>query len=372
MRTPYWIYFFFLLNCLESQEIPLTRLIEAYYEAGDYDEALDLLKKLQAENLPTWQKARVMYNIGTILMHKGLLEEASSAFASIPLTLYSLPVLRPAIRNNLAVLNFMKALKVMDKKELTLSDYNQALYLLENAEREAIDAQEAICAFYQEEACGLQKDQMELLAAINNKKEELSKVKTIQKDKVPSEEEVNPENILEAGIQAQLQSLSFSRIAEIKGEEKFNDKLPQAQSNVLKAIDSFLQVVIDTQKKDYLFRCQRMPWEKVIPLFNQGKQTALEAKSQLVNFSTLLQAIILQEQTLQFWQEALKALQQPLSEEDMYCENQKSKRESASSSVQESEGITTQDVLRQLLLMDQDDQQLQPAPIEPKKGLKPW
>ena len=373
-----WIYCVFVLNCLEAaEEIPLTRLIEAYYEAGDYDEALDLLEKLRAENLPAWQKVRIMYNIGTILMHKGLWEEASSVFASIPLSFHSLPILRPAIRNNLAVLNYMKALNVMEKKELTLNEYNHALYLLENAQREAKDAQEAVCAFYQMEDCSLQKDQIELLAAIKNKREELLKakeeIKTAQKDKIPfKDEEISPKDILEAGIQEQLQALSLSRIAEMKGEKQFNAQLAQAQSNVLEAIDSFMQVVLDTEKKDYLLRCQRMPWEKVLPLFNQGKQSAVEAKSKLTHFSTLLQAIRLQEQTIQFWQEALTAIQKPLTEEDLYCENQKGKGESASSPVQQSEGSTTQDVLRLLLLMDQDDQQLQPESVEPRKGTKPW
>ncbi|HEY4832381.1 MAG TPA: hypothetical protein VIH61_07490 [Waddliaceae bacterium] len=125
-KAQFWIYFVLILNCLEAvEEIPLTRLIEAYYEAEDYDEAIELLKKLQAEKLPAWQKARIMYNIGTILMYKGLWEEASRVFSSIPLSLHSIPILRPAINNNLAILNYMKAKQLMSKKELTLNCDNQ-------------------------------------------------------------------------------------------------------------------------------------------------------------------------------------------------------------------------------------------------------
>ena len=185
-------------------------------------------------------------------------------------------------------------------------------------------------------------------------------------------EEKGPGAILEKGIQEQLHALSLSHLASEKKENQPNEALIQSQSTALKAVDSFLQSVFETEKKDYARRCQRKPWEDVIPLFYQGKDAAEEAKVKLANFSTLPQAIRLQEETLKFWEQALKQLRKPLKDEDLFCENQKSKTESKSASAQPAEGGTTQDVLRLLLLMNQEDQTLQGAPAEVQKGVKPW
>jgi tetratricopeptide (TPR) repeat protein len=367
----FWIYFVLILDRLGTEEIPLTRLIEAYHEAGDYEKAIELLKKLNSEPLAGWQKARIMYNIGTILMYQGLWDEASSAFSSIPLSLHSLPILRPAIKNNLAILNYMKALQLISKEEITVTEYNQALYLLKNALRDAKEALQANC-MQDANNCNLQKDQLELLATIKDAKRRVVNVMQTPHDSEKEKIAISPESILEVGIQKQLHSLSLARISEMKEKEPFNAKLAKAHSEVLEAVSSFLPVVIALERRNYSQRCQRKPWEDVIPLFNQGIQSALNAKESLNNFLTLPQSIRSQEQTLEYWQEALNALQKPLTKQDQFCENQNNKTSDESFSKESNEEEPIQNVLRLLLLMDQEDQKLQPASIEVQKGTKPW
>lgn len=188
-------------------------------------------------------------------------------------------------------------------------------------------------------------------------------------------DEKTPEQILESSIQEQAYALSLTRLQLQIAGTQLNPELEKSQSFVIEIAAPFLPSVLAKEKKEYVVRCQRMPWEKVIPLFDQGMQTAEKAKTAISEPENLNKGIRLQEDTLKYWQEALEWMKKPLTDEDMRCERAEKKREPDEKSSPRSSGEATdsKEVIRLLLNMNQDDMKTRSEPAAaPLKGEKPW
>lgn len=89
--------------------------------------------------------------------------------------------------------------------------------------------------------------------------------------------------------------------------------LQNAQQKVIKQADDFLPAVLTFEKKAFeskdkkVQRCQKKPWDQVLPLFDKGY---LNAQSALTGINQTQTALILQTSTLVHWQEALRLLSQ--------------------------------------------------------------
>ena len=92
------IFYFLVYPCfgLKSEEtlspLRLTELKgEALLEAHDYQGAIETYEQLLTPPLPSWQKGRVLYNIGVIHLSQQQPEEALNIFQKIDPTTLFLP-----------------------------------------------------------------------------------------------------------------------------------------------------------------------------------------------------------------------------------------------------------------------------------------
>lgn len=116
----------------------------------------------------------------------------------------------------------------------------------------------------------------------------------------------------------QLSFLSILIPKDFKDQTALQKTLQIQQQNVLQEVKPFLKAVLTEQKTHFQqAKCQRFPWEQVIPLFDKGYQAAQEADKELKHTPVRRQVLITyQEQTMQNWQKALDLLQHPLDQQN--------------------------------------------------------
>ncbi len=116
----------------------------------------------------------------------------------------------------------------------------------------------------------------------------------------------------------QLSFLSILIPKDFKDQTALQKVLQNQQQNVLQEVKPFLKAVLTEQKAHFQeAKCQRFPWEQVIPLFDKGYQAAQEADKELKHTPVRRQVLITyQQQTMQDWQKALDLLQHPLDQQN--------------------------------------------------------
>lgn len=151
-----------------QEEVLLTRQAEAFFHAGEYTKAQELFEKLEQEKLAPWQRARLVYNIGTILLREGRWDEALTAYSDIPFTPHTAPLLSRVVKTNAAILQYRRATSL---EKQTLSDYSQALYLYREVLRNINEADDAECILQSvlgKEICRSMEDLKALRSAVKN------------------------------------------------------------------------------------------------------------------------------------------------------------------------------------------------------------
>jgi tetratricopeptide (TPR) repeat protein len=128
-----------------EDDVLLIRQAEAYFQAKDYERAYELYQKLLDENLAPWQRERLFYNLGTVLLEKGDFDGAEAEFKRISGSVEGSPYLSTASQTNLAILKYRKALRILRKQPLMLHDYSQAFFNLRTAAAHLEQAEEASC-----------------------------------------------------------------------------------------------------------------------------------------------------------------------------------------------------------------------------------
>ncbi len=129
----FWILVFLTAYLAADEEVQLIRQADAYFHAREFDRAYELYASLLEENLAPWQKARLRYNLGTILMQKGDAEKARLQFAEVQHSIENTPYLSRALQTNLAILNFRLARSVLSGNKGGLDAYSQAFFYLRAA-----------------------------------------------------------------------------------------------------------------------------------------------------------------------------------------------------------------------------------------------
>lgn len=125
-----------------------------------------------------------------------------------------------------------------------------------------------------------------------------------------------PKSALRAAIEQEMNAIDMTIDMKKIGEEdgSLKEVLLQKQELVRAAGISFVDVVIIEQKKEFKKGyCQKEPWHSALPLYFEGYKMALAAAQEL-NKGTLVNAIHYQNETLDYWKLALKALETPPSE----------------------------------------------------------
>jgi Ca-activated chloride channel family protein len=180
------------------------------------------------------------------------------------------------------------------------------------------------------------------------------------------QEERSSKAILANAIEDQQHALLLNRLRlntkrESLGEDPLLNLVVQAQRQAIKTAEPYLSLVLKEQSERFHDlqipwnqRCQAVPWDQVLPLFDRGYQAAQEVAS-VGDLS-----LPLQKKAVEFWLEAMRRLEQPPTGAPVPgCPGQQESKEN-------------QEVLRNLQEMDQEDQLPKAKASSAPKVDKPW
>lgn len=184
-----------------------------------------------------------------------------------------------------------------------------------------------------------------------------------------------PEEVLESSIQDQVHALTLNHILDQIEENTENpvSLLNGAQSFTLQTTTPFIDSVLEKQIQDWPEVCQCKPWNRVIPLFVKGEQSALEAEKLLKLDPSNPIAMRKQEEAVKYWTDALNQMRHPEDEDEEVKEEEKEEEEETPPPPEEEEQKESIDeVMRQLQQMHRDDQQPGSDSKQIQKGIRPW
>ncbi|MFQ5728975.1 MAG: hypothetical protein ACE5GN_01270 [Waddliaceae bacterium] len=184
-------------------------------------------------------------------------------------------------------------------------------------------------------------------------------------------DEKPPDEILENSIQEQVHALTLNHLEHEMSEEKeeAEEILRKSQQITLQTAEPFLKAVLAKEIREFPVRCQRKPWDKVIPLFDKGLLTAEQSNEILSAQKPAGLASSLQEKTIEYWKEALEKMRKPEEEEE---EKEPEPPSEEPPPLQPKEETSMQEVLHLLQKMEQEDRQPRPQEMIPQQGLRPW
>ncbi|ADI37701.1 hypothetical protein [Waddlia chondrophila] len=184
-------------------------------------------------------------------------------------------------------------------------------------------------------------------------------------------ENPSPEEILEASLQDQEHALEFNYALERveNREEKLEALLKGAQSLTLQTAAPFLKAVLEKEIQEWPKRCQCTPWNRVIPLFAKGEEAALAAEALFKQNHESPQGMRKQEEAVDYWKQALRALRHPEEEKK---EEEKPQQKPPPPQEEKEEKQPIEEVMRQLQKMHRDDRKADPGSRQIQKGIRPW
>lgn len=116
---------FFSLACQADEVEEIGRQAAAFFAANDYEKAASLYNQLNNRSLPDWQKAIVLYNLGTVKLTQSQFNEAITHFQRVPPKAISFPSLLISLKMNQGLLFLREAASPI------YPDLNRQQYLLE-------------------------------------------------------------------------------------------------------------------------------------------------------------------------------------------------------------------------------------------------
>lgn len=338
--------FIFSLPLQADEDFNSTRL-QGLIDAKEFDQAETEISSLKSLSLSPWQKARLRYNEGTLLLAKGEWVAALFAFKDIKAETLALPLFASGLFLNegIAYIRYASALSLplpllYDAQELYIT---YGLGLIHQAQEVQCTGGGA-CTFSPRIADWVAEGE-KLLAEAKLKKSEVN-----EKDEPKREVIIALEETLKASGDS---LLLLIRHGMVEGHApQSQDELRKAEDEALAKASLFIPAVLREQEKNYQTSCLDVPWDGVIPLFSTGVSAEKEAKELLSHATTSFDEVIAyqMEATLSF-SKALELLKHPPKN---VANAQEEKRENALGKIQE------------MFLQDQPAQ-----PTEPK-DLHAW
>lgn len=159
---------FLAIGFLQSSEMigqeEVLKKANLYFETQEYAQAQEEYEKLLQENLTSWEKAIVFYNLGSLYLAEGLLEQAIDTFEQIKLDPQSPPFLERNLKANLSLALLKQVNQLSDKIDKSSNPedlYQKILFLLRKTLKEIEAAKQAHCQFLQIEgrkSCSVPED----------------------------------------------------------------------------------------------------------------------------------------------------------------------------------------------------------------------
>lgn len=328
---------------------------EALAQAGEYAAAMRIYEGMMELPLEEWQKYRLLYNMGSIQLAQKKPIAALTYFKNIQPTDLSLPRFGSCLYLNegIAYLYYAQSLAT-DRYapfEEQLFFIKESLKAFDEADKLDRALEEKFTPSSSSSPPSFLVDQWRKQAQKQmNKRLELKKQEDLNSDTLKGQAG-GAATLLQKGIEVAEEALrlSLSSLTSPQGEKKTKVKsLKDQQGKIAQAVSSFIPTVLKEQEmkfrqtKDLDGRCQRSPWNRVIPLFNLGYRAVEEGENLLRNrarikttfltrqrrFSSELPNLIAaQIQTIRNWKEALELILIPSRHEAAVPELERAREE---------------------------------------------
>lgn len=319
-------FFFFLLSAaslLGASSDALLHKGNEYLKAGFFGEAESEYRKLLKGSLESWKQDIVFYNLGIALMEQKRFQQAIHEFLNVRGE-NTPPYLLPFLNRNLALSLVRQAYALQEEGESELA--NRLLGFVRGNFNLKLD-----------------------LKPFKAAKENVPKAKPagILRDAISDEEDA-----LIAALGAALYQIRH------QGNQKEMAGAKELQQKTLDKASLFIPSLLKWEKEVYnKGECLEKPFDKTVPLFTQGYQTAEAAEKDLK--SNKGQAIVYQWETLAAWKKALKNWSQE-------------KQAEASRTIQTAELSKTEQLVQQITEMNLEDGLRKKAPEKLKSVKRPW
>ena len=377
-----------LLPAQPPQLLGRMQLAKNLFEAGEFQEAISKYEDLLDYPLLPWQTALVKYNIATVLLGSGKWVDALFQFQSIPAI--NLPAqLEANLKRNISLADLMQLKAQVDvlKTAQTADAFEQANFLFLQFHLDFEAAVQAACRLSQAigaQSCRIPPELAEIeqaaAAQFSRYLEALSNFQPAANLQTNAPKDT-PQAVLKKIILNQETAKQMAQLQQMSG--KGTEDLHTVQQKVVGIAAEFVKNVLQTQKQDFSSlnslgtRCQCHPWDKVIPLFFEGKAQA-ENAAFLLSSESLDQTHAQQAQQMALlkWKEALALLQKSEQEaSEKSQEEAKAPEKAADAEAQAKEATqANRDILRSLQDMQEDDRSNPTNVVSPgKQGEKrPW
>lgn len=291
---------FFSLTSLENLGTT-GKKAEAFADAQGYHEAQELYEGIDIQQLPSWQQARILYNLGTLQLDQKLPIDALSFFQQVHPADLSLPQFGQNLLLNegIAYLQYAEDISLPKPYRFDIQKF-----FIEHS----LNAFETIVAMNTHQKLPLleqwkAKAQLQLTQIAEQKHQYETDPSHVVKTEMTSAHVLK--NTLK---QAQETLLLFLQSA-IQEKPDLENLLKNQQSTLMQA-SSFIAAVL----KDQTIQCNSSLWELVIPLYDRGYHAAAYGAELLkqtpINTSSL---IANQEQAITDWTQALEFILHPPS-----------------------------------------------------------
>jgi len=296
-----------------------------FLEASEYERATEKYKQLLKGDLDPWQHAYVMYYLGVLRFVEEDWSGAALKWSRLDQEVSS-PFLNRAVQTALAWAYVHQAHASEDLQDRVYY-YKEALHTIKKA-------QDANCKLT---GCESANELVSMRRLVKQRvSESLQEQGVIVVKSEVEGDPKSPQEALQGTIDRQKEALRVNRLSERKDVE--------AQLHVIRSAEKFIPLVLVQQRETYETKCQNIPWNQVIPLFDQGYQQAIQAFKQ--------GSIMHQEKALESWKRALAFLEEP--------------HRSSPTEIEDVEAI------RVLQEMEEADRLPIKETIIPKKGERPW
>lgn len=365
--------FFFVLFLLCTQVIE-ANLVEraseasAFYHVGEFEKAQAEYEQMLQEELQSWERAIVLYNLANVLLKEKKFEEARKLFQEVPLSSAVGPVLdyRKTYNTVLAML--------LEGVEKTKEDYyDEAKALIYQAIVGLGEVEEAHCDLEKvkgEDACQEADEIKNLESAIYY---QLSLLLLQENEhKINSLELHDGVEYLLSAVQRAFNQISFLEDTALKGDsrKRYIEYFVSQQKSWQRIWDKVEERIIDK------------PSEKKVKLFNEAKEAYFKgneelskedikgSREQFVKAESALKELLELIPPKKSKTEKPKEKQQQKPQQAPQTQQQQQSSEKAKS--EQSKEKNVDQVLKQLLEMAQDDMAPKIEKSPKKKELRPW
>lgn len=303
--------FLFFCSCFETALALSPQRAEAYFQAQQYMQAINIWKKTLEEGNAELQ-ANAIYNIGTAFLASGDVEQALDYFQSLKfgkdpsLLLLQKVKFNQALalfeitKNNISALH-PHDLALKEKLNFFLLQFKQALNLVDEAEK-------AHCTLIKlaggPPECNTSENYQQLRNAINLQTKEVQHMLSLPLPTPKKWPENTPGAIIEHIIDIQRHAFSLLAL-------QHQDDIVKAQQNTVQHSNSLANAISISQEQEFKKnQCNQKRWEDVLSLYQQGHDAAdialldIKAGAEWHPF-----AIQRQIAALDYWQKALEALE---------------------------------------------------------------